>query len=82
MDVVATVTSKGRVTLPKLVRDALGVQAGDRVMFRVVEGQVVLAMVPDFLDLAGTMPVPPGKRGAVWSRIRAEARGRGAASSQ
>jgi len=81
MDVAATVTSKGQVTLPKSVRDALGLEAGDRVMFRVHEGRAVLAKVPDFLDLAGTVPVPPGKEGASWSRIRAEAWGRRPAPS-
>lgn len=30
MDIAATVTSKGQVTIPKAVRDALGIQAGDR----------------------------------------------------
>jgi AbrB family looped-hinge helix DNA binding protein len=82
MDVAATVTSKGQVTLPKPVRDALGLEAGDRVIFRVHEGRAVLAKLPDFLDLAGSVPVPPGKKGASWSRIRAEAWGRRAAPSK
>jgi antitoxin PrlF len=73
MDVAATVTSKGQITLPKSVRDALELRAGDRVMFRVHEGRAVLAKVPDFLDLAGSVPVPPGWKGASWSRIRTEA---------
>jgi AbrB family looped-hinge helix DNA binding protein len=72
MDVAATMTSKGQITLPKSVRDALGLRAGDRVMFRVHEDRAVLAKMPDFLELAGTIPVPPGMRGATWSRIRNE----------
>ena len=72
MDVPATVTSKGQVTLPKSVRESLQLKAGDRVLFRVHNGRAVLAKVPDFLDLAGSVPVPPAKRDASWSRIRAE----------
>lgn len=72
MDVPATVTSKGQVTLPKPVRDALELKAGDRILFRVHQDRAVLAKVPDFLELAGSVPVPPGKRGASWSRIRTE----------
>jgi antitoxin PrlF len=70
MDVPAKITSKGQITLPKAVRDALGLKAGDRVLFRIHPKRAVLAKVPDFLTLAGTVPVPPGKRGARWSEIR------------
>ena len=72
MDVGATVTSKGQITLPKPVREALGLRTGDRVLFRVHRDRAVLAKVPEFLELAGSVPVPPGKRGSSWSRIRTE----------
>ena len=70
MDVPAKVTSKGQITLPKTVRDALGLQAGDRVLFRLHDKRAVLAKVPNFLSLAGSVPVPPAKRGADWLDIR------------
>lgn len=72
MDVPATITSKGQVTLPKSVREALGLKEGDRVLFRVLEGRAVLAKVADFLDLAGSVTVPPGRRRAPWSEIKAK----------
>lgn len=71
MDVPATVSSKGQITLPKSVREALGLKQGDRVFFRVHKDKAVLSKVPDFLKLAGSVPVPPAKRGASWSEIRA-----------
>jgi len=37
-----TVTSKGQVTLPKRVRDALGIEPGTEVDFDVEEGRVVM----------------------------------------
>lgn len=57
----ATVTSKGQVTLPKPVRDALGLRAGDRVQFFVRDDGVV-ELTPrtrDLLSLAGLL-TPPG----------------------
>ena len=39
MDAAAKMTSKGQVTVPKVVRDALGLAEGDEVVFR-VEGQL------------------------------------------
>jgi antitoxin PrlF len=73
MDVSARLTSKGQVTIPKPVRDALELENGDSVLFRVEEGRAVLAKVPDFLELAGSVPVPPDKRGLPWSEIRRQA---------
>lgn len=73
-DLPATVTSKGQVTLPKPVRDALGLKEGDRVLFRLHRDRAVLAKVPDFLDMAGRVPVPGDKRGLSWREIRAVTR--------
>lgn len=60
MDTAARVSSKGRVTVPKIVRDALGVKEGDVVVFR-VDGDRA-PRTPDFLDLGGTIAVPAAKR--------------------
>ncbi|MGH9076063.1 MAG: AbrB/MazE/SpoVT family DNA-binding domain-containing protein [Acidimicrobiales bacterium] len=49
MDVPAKVTSKGQVTVPTVVRDALGIKEGDEVVFRVEGNRAVLARTPDFL---------------------------------
>jgi antitoxin PrlF len=69
MDVAARVTSKGQVTVPKAVREALGISEGDEVVFRVEGHRAVLARTPAFLDLAGTFPVPAARRGAAWGDV-------------
>ena len=46
----ATVTSKGQVTIPKDVRDALGLEAGHRVSFQLREDGVV-ELAPENVDL-------------------------------
>lgn len=43
--VTATLTSKGQLTIPKVVRDALRLHAGDRVMF-VVHGDAEAVLQP------------------------------------
>ena len=40
MEVIAT--SKFRVTIPKKVREALGIRVCDRLLVKVVEGKIVL----------------------------------------
>ncbi|OFZ89544.1 MAG: AbrB family transcriptional regulator [Betaproteobacteria bacterium RBG_16_66_20] len=56
----AIVTSKGQVTIPKLVRDGLGVETGDRVEFVELERGVytVVAATRDVRDLKGMIPKP------------------------
>jgi antitoxin PrlF len=73
VDVSATVTAKGQVTIPKQVRDQLGLRDGDRVLFRVVDGRAVLARTADLLDLAGVVPVPADARDLSWEQIRESA---------
>lgn len=70
MELTANVTSKGQITIPKRVRDALDITAGDRVVFRAEEHRAVLAKIPDVLDLAGAVDVPATKRGAPWDEVR------------
>lgn len=73
MDVSAKVTSKGQITLPKAVREALGLAPGDRVLFRVQNGHALLARTPDLIELAGSVPVPESARGLSWAQIREKA---------
>lgn len=74
MDVPARISSKGQVTLPKPVRDALGVAKGDQVVFRVEGRRATLARTPALLDLAGAVAVPAGKRGSSWRQVRERTR--------
>lgn len=69
MEASAKVTSKGQLTIPKVVREALGINEGDEVVFRVEGNQAVLARTPHFLDLAGTIKVPAAKRNVAWDEV-------------
>jgi AbrB family looped-hinge helix DNA binding protein len=70
MEVTAKVTSKGQVTIPKEVRDALGIAEGDQVVFRVQQHHAMLARTPNLLDLAGEVEVPAAKRSVPWDTVR------------
>ena len=69
MEIAAKVTSKGQVTVPKAVRDALGIVEGDDIVFRVEGNRAVLARTTAFLELAGTIKVAAAKRNAAWDNI-------------
>ena len=74
MEAAARVSSKGQITIPKVVRDALGLDEGDAVVFRVEGKRAVLARTPRLLDLAGVVNVPAAKRGTRWEEIRRRTR--------
>lgn len=58
----AKLTSKGQITIPKPVRDALGLHAGDRVAFQIREDGTAVVQ-PETGDLRTL-------RGSVRSRVR------------
>jgi antitoxin PrlF len=74
LDAAAKLTSKGQVTVPKSVRDALDLHEGDQIVFRVHGDHAVLSRTPDFLELAGSVSVPAARRGTAWDEVRRETR--------
>jgi antitoxin PrlF len=53
----ATLTSKGQITIPKEIRDSLGLQPGDRMTFTLMpDGTVVMRVkTKSVMDLAGVL---------------------------
>lgn len=69
----ATMTSKGQVTVPKEVRDRLGIQQGDKIEFVVEDGKTILKKAQPvenpFLKWAGGFgPLPDGMTSVEWVR--------------
>lgn len=69
METAAKMTSKGQVTVPKAVRDALSLTEGDSILFRVEGTRAVIAKTPEFLDLGGTIAVPASKKNQAWDDV-------------
>jgi antitoxin PrlF len=74
MEVSARLSSKGQITVPRAVREALSLEEGDRVVFRVEGQRAVLARTPDLLALAGSVSVPADKRGTGWAEVLRQTR--------
>ena len=70
----ATVTSKGQITIPKAVREELGLTEGDRVAFRVLEdGSVIVEPeTVNLLDLKGVLK--PKRKGVTVADMDAAIR--------
>ncbi len=72
MMVKARVTSKGQITVPKGVRDRLGIQPGDDLIFNIHRNRV--EVIPrrrrSVAELAGLFPVKrasKGERARAWT---------------
>ena len=74
MDIPARMTSKGQLTVPKAVRDELGLREGDELLVRLGRKQAIVAKTPDFLEWAGSVSVPAAKRGTAWDEVLRQTR--------
>ena len=52
---LATVSSKGQITLPAKIRRELGIRSRDRVQFLVRGDEIVIRPLPSFRQLRGTI---------------------------
>lgn len=55
MKSIATVTSKGQITIPQVVRRLLGLRQGDRLEFNIEQGKVELRAAKPALRSAGVL---------------------------
>jgi AbrB family looped-hinge helix DNA binding protein len=74
VDLSARIGSGGRVTIPQAMRDALGIEDGDELLFRVEEQRAILSRISNLLALAGSVSVPASKRGKPWDDVLRESR--------
>jgi AbrB family looped-hinge helix DNA binding protein len=74
VEIRARLSSKGQVTVPRAVREALSLHEGDHVVFRVEGRRAILARTPDLMALAGSISVPAAKRGTPWTEVLRQTR--------
>lgn len=55
MGEATTITTKGQVTIPKKIRKELGLQPGDKVVFRKEGENIVLKPASTLLDFRGSV---------------------------
>lgn len=62
MQIITTVTQKGQVTLPKQIRETLGIHEYDRVTVEAGKDHIKIKPTFDILDIAGTFVPKKNKR--------------------
>lgn len=61
MQVITTVTQKGQVTIPKAIRDVVGITLNGRVKVTANDDKVILIPQKSFLEMVPLMDAPVGK---------------------
>jgi antitoxin PrlF len=74
MEALARLTSKGQITIPKGVRDALELREGDEIVFRVERKRAMVAKTLDFIEMGGSVAIPTNRRGTSWDEILKQTR--------
>lgn len=67
MPIATTITTKGQVTIPKEIRERLGLRSGDKVIFVTEEDKVVIKSAKTLLDFKGYFKV---KRAVDFEAVR------------
>ncbi len=55
MNMVAKVSKRYQVVIPKYVREELGIKEGDRILFEIEEGNIKIRKLRNFLELEGSL---------------------------
>ncbi len=74
MEASARVSSRGQVTIPRAVREALAIEEGDDLIFKVDGQRAIIVRSEGLLELGGSVSVPASRRGTQWDQVLRETR--------
>ena len=64
-----TITKKGQITVPKHIREQLGLKDGDKVMVKFVGGKAYIRKITSIFDMQGSVAVPKNVKKLDWKKI-------------
>lgn len=74
---VATLTSRGQITIPKEVRDSLNLKTSDKVAIFVANNTAILKPIKgDILDIGGSIKVKNKEKPVDFEKVRREVLGK------
>lgn len=72
---ISVVTSKGQITIPKKIRDALGIKPSEKVIITIEKDCVVLRPVAgNILEIGGSINIPAKERPIDFKKVRRKVR--------
>lgn len=68
-----TVTKKGQITIPKVIREQLILKEGDKVLIKLEGDRAIIKKIPSIFDLQGSVKIPKKVRNLSWKEIEKRA---------
>jgi len=64
-----TITKKGQITIPKQIREKLGLKEGDKVIVKFDGKKTFIRKIPSIFSLQDSVPVPEDIKKLSWKEI-------------
>jgi len=68
-----TITKKGQITIPILIRKQLSLKKGDKVAVKFEDKKAIIRKIPSIFDLRGSVPTPEEVKKLSWKEIEKKA---------
>ena len=68
-----TVTKKGQITIPKVIREQLVLKEGDKELNKLEGNIAIIKKIPSIFDLQGSVKVPKEVGNLSWKEIEKRA---------
>ncbi|MBA7559075.1 AbrB/MazE/SpoVT family DNA-binding domain-containing protein [Candidatus Atribacteria bacterium 1244-E10-H5-B2] len=68
-----TITKKGQITIPKQIREKLGLKEGDKVIVKFDGKKTFIRKIPSIFSLQDSVPVPEDIKKLSWKEIEKKA---------
>ena len=70
----STITSKGQTTVPAAIRRALHLKTGDKILYEIQGGTVIIRPHPGAMSVFGALKPPVGKSKVPFEEARQKSR--------
>lgn len=70
-----TITKKGQITIPILIRKQLSLKRGNKVTVKFEDNKAIIRKIPSIFDLQGSVPTPEEVKKLSWKEIEKKAHG-------
>ncbi len=66
---ITTITKKGQITIPKVIRDKLAIKENDKLSVKLIGDKAVIEKIPYLLELESSIKTSKAQKRISWKEI-------------